>query len=216
MRLFAAPGPGAPTTTVRLGVVADQFAQLDDGVRDSHHAALGRLARDGVDLVTVRQPWDLDEIRSVWRTIYTYEIATFHQGIFPQHEEAYSAQLADYISEGRSRSHSDYLGALQRRVELGDTFARLLSDSGVAALAMPTTVDTAPPHTTTGNSYFLSPWSLLGTPTVSLPLRPAARMRDYGTQMPVGVQLAGAKHADLHLLRLASSVEGILQEPPLT
>jgi aspartyl-tRNA(Asn)/glutamyl-tRNA(Gln) amidotransferase subunit A len=214
MRLFASPGPGEPPTTVQLGVVADQFAQLDDGVRDSHHAALGRLARDGVELVTVQQPWDLDEIRSVWRTIYTYEIATFHQGIFAQHEEAYAPQLTDYISEGRSRSHSDYIAALERRIELGKTFGRLLSDSGVAALVMPTTVDTAPPHTTTGNSYFLSPWSLLGTPTVSLPLRPAVRMGDYGTQMPVGIQLAGAKYADLNLLSVAASVEGILQEPP--
>lgn len=215
MSLFVSPEPDERPTTVRLGVVADQFVQLDDDVRDSHRAALDRLTSAGVEVVALRQPWDLDEIRAVWRTIYAYEIATFHRDIFPRHEAAYSAQLTGYILEGSARSHSDYLAALQRRVELSRAFASLVEESGVLALALPTTADTAPPHTHTGNSYFLSPYSLLGVPTVSLPLRPAARMRDYGTLMPVGIQLAGSWCTDMRLLRLADSIECALQEPTI-
>lgn len=212
MDIFVPGGAGDRPHPLRLGVVAQQFDLVDQDVSAVQTAALDRLERSETRLVPVKQPWDMDEVRSVWRTIYSYEIATFHRGIHARYPDDYSAQLAAYVDEGSAHTRTEYLRALERRVELGAVFARTVGQAGVSALVLPTTSDQAPPRATTGSSYFLSPWSLLGVPSVSLPLRPALRMDEFAGEMPVGIQLVSPKHWDRRLLRVAESVEALVQE----
>jgi Asp-tRNA(Asn)/Glu-tRNA(Gln) amidotransferase A subunit family amidase len=72
----------------------------------------------------------------------------------------------------------------------------LLNDYDV--LLTPATTGAAPAGlAATGSPVFCSTWTLCGVPAVSLPL-----LQD-GNDMPIGVQLIGARHDDARLLRTA-------------
>jgi Asp-tRNA(Asn)/Glu-tRNA(Gln) amidotransferase A subunit family amidase len=82
------------------------------------------------------------------------------------------------------------------------------------ALLLPTASNAAPPRAlgSTGDRTFQAPWSLLGTPAISLP----TGVDSDG--LPIGSQLIGRRGDDAALLSLACWVEsalGPIGPPPL-
>lgn len=99
-----------------------------------------------------------------------------------------------------------YLQARRVRRWLQQELVRCWDDYDV--LAMPVTPGPAPAGMSTGDASLLSPWSLLGFPTISLPFGFAAN------GLPLGIQLVAPYGKDYELLQTASWVEGILGRLP--
>ena len=101
------------------------------------------------------------------------------------------------IESGRTARAYDYLRA---RAGVPQLLAALteLFEQRYDALITPATFGTAPVGLeSTGDPAFCSTWTLLGVPTLSLPLMTGAN------GLPLGVQLVGARDADARLLRTA-------------
>ena len=77
------------------------------------------------------------------------------------------------------------------------------------AILTPATTGEAPLGLdSTGNPIFCTLWTLCGTPAISLPLLQGCN------DMPMGVQLVGARGDDTRLLRTAGWLARRLAEPP--
>lgn len=106
-----------------------------------------------------------------------------------------SAPLRARIESGRAARAYDYLRA---RAAVPQLLAGLteLFEQRYDALITPATFGTAPLGLeSTGDPAFCSTWTLLGVPTLSLPLMTGAN------GLPLGVQLVGARDTDARLLR---------------
>jgi Asp-tRNA(Asn)/Glu-tRNA(Gln) amidotransferase A subunit family amidase len=75
------------------------------------------------------------------------------------------------------------------------------------AVLTPVTAGTAPPIETTGDPSFCTLWTLLGLPSISLPLMAGP------DGLPLGVQLVGRRAGDAPLLRTARWLVDQVQAP---
>ena len=114
-----------------------------------------------------------------------------------------SDRLRGMIEAGQAVSAPAYLAACATMRELRDAIARVFAE--VDAIVTPATTGEAPLGlASTGSPIFCTIWTLLGTPTLSLPLLtgPAG--------MPLGVQLVGQCGSDAALLATAARLEARL------
>ena len=117
-----------------------------------------------------------------------------------------SSVLRGRIERGRAVSAIDYLQARASLPELHASFTELF-EQRYDAILTPAAEGTAPVGLeSTGEPTFCTLWTMLGLPSVSLPLLQGAN------GLPLGVQLVGPRYADGRLLRtarwLAESVGG--------
>jgi Asp-tRNA(Asn)/Glu-tRNA(Gln) amidotransferase A subunit family amidase len=107
-----------------------------------------------------------------------------------------STALREAIERGQRVSVDDYKEALERIPRLNDALQDIFCSYGT--IITPAALGEAPRGlSSTGNPIFCTPWTLCGTPSVSLPLL-------RGTHgMPIGVQLVGERGDDARLLRSA-------------
>ena len=111
--------------------------------------------------------------------------------------EQLSAPLRARIEHGRAARAYDYLRA-RAGVPLLLAGITELFEQRYDALLTPATFGTAPLGLeSTGDPAFCSTWTLLGVPTLSLPLMTGAN------GLPLAVQLVGARDTDARLLRTA-------------
>ena len=108
-----------------------------------------------------------------------------------------SQVLRDLVAEGRKVTAARYLAALAEGRALRAAFNELFEQQ-CNAIITPATTSIAPKGLgATGNPAFCSLWTLVGLPSLSLPL-----LQD--DNMPIGVQLVGAMGDDARLLRNAN------------
>jgi Asp-tRNA(Asn)/Glu-tRNA(Gln) amidotransferase A subunit family amidase/ketopantoate reductase len=206
--LTSAP-PGTPTFTV--GVLA---AQLDDpsvtpAVRDAVRGALAALAAAGWRVTELTAPWlgELAAWEEALAVIVAREACLVHRD---RDTSRYAEGTRALLTYGASVTDAGYAAALERQAEL--TAAVEASLAGVDVLAGPTVGYQAPeqdpPFGTGedhGESRFTGPYNLTGHPAVSLPVPAAGR-----AGLPVGLQLAGRRGADMALLRVAAAAEPLI------
>jgi 2-dehydropantoate 2-reductase len=195
--------PGAPAFTV--GVLS---AQLGDPsvTADVHKAvtdALAVLSAAGWRLREITAPWlgQLAQWEDTLAVIVAAEAFRVHQG---RDQDRYAEGTRALLAFGASVSAQRYANALRQRAEL--TAAIEASLTGVDVLAGPTVGYQAPEQDPpfgvgegSAESRFTGPYSLTGHPAISLPVPSAG--------LPVGLQLAGGRGADLALLRAAAAAE---------
>ncbi len=117
-----------------------------------------------------------------------------------------SAGLRALIARGSKVAATDYIRA-KARVPL---LERSLGDfwNSFDAILTPAAAGEAPVGLeTTGNPAFCTAWTLIGVPTVSLPLLTGPN------GLPVGVQLVGRKGDDARLLRTAQWLSDLVLKP---
>jgi aspartyl-tRNA(Asn)/glutamyl-tRNA(Gln) amidotransferase subunit A len=155
-------------------------------------------------------PLDLDLLLAVHHLIMQVEVAAVHGEQVALMRDSYGpaipadvdvGQLIPAVSDQKARR---LRGTLGRAIDaLFDTYDALL---------LPTASNVAPPKAlgSTGDRTFQAPWSLLGTPAISLPtgVGPGG--------LPIGSQLIGRRGNDAALLSLACWAESALGliEPP--
>jgi Asp-tRNA(Asn)/Glu-tRNA(Gln) amidotransferase A subunit family amidase len=135
------------------------------------------------------------------------DAATVHRG---RRWDAYSEGTRALLEYGASITSDQYDAALRQRAELSAAIEASLS--GVDVLAGPTVGYQAPEQdppfgagADSAESRFTGPYNLTGHPAISIPV-PAAGL-------PIGLQLAGRRGADLALLAAAAAAEELFARP---
>lgn len=107
-----------------------------------------------------------------------------------------SQAFRDLVAEGRQVTATRYLAALDQAKEMAAALDVIFRDYD--AIITPASVGVAPKGLqSTGNPIFCSIWTMTGVPSLSLPLL------NSDDNMPLGVQLVGARGDDGRLLRHA-------------
>jgi Asp-tRNA(Asn)/Glu-tRNA(Gln) amidotransferase A subunit family amidase len=170
---------------------------LDDAVR--------ALESGGAEVVDVEDPLDFEQVLTDHRQVLSAEAANVHSDWLDEFPDDYPPQIRQVILEGREITALAYLRARYRGHERLLPVMKSLVGAGNDALITPATIGTPPDPSTTGDPAFNAPWSLLMTPTVSLPI---GRAPDG---LPLAIQLVGRIFHDLELLRTAEWCEQVIR-----
>jgi 2-dehydropantoate 2-reductase len=206
---LADPGTLAPPPAgdgrLTVGVLAAQLT--DPSVTPEVHLAvteaLAVLAAAGWRLREITAPWlaELPRWEDTLAVIVCAEAAVVHRGRDWHRYAEGTRALLDY---GASLTSDQYNAAIRQRAELSAAIEASLS--GVDVLAGPTVGYQAPEQDPpfgagedSAESRFTGPYNLTGHPAISIPV-PAAGL-------PIGLQLAGRRGADLALLAAAAAAE---------
>ena len=204
----ALPPAGAGDPIFTVGVLSAQLT--DPSVTPAVHravtAALAMLAAAGWRLREISAPW-LDQL-AAWEdtlaVIVTAEAAVVHRG---RDWARYAEGTRALLGYGLSVTSDQFQAAKRQRAELSAAIEASLT--GVDVLAGPTVGYQAPEQdppfgagADSAESRFTGPYNLTGHPAISIPVP--------GPGLPVGLQLAGRREADLALLRAAAAAEELL------
>jgi Asp-tRNA(Asn)/Glu-tRNA(Gln) amidotransferase A subunit family amidase len=131
------------------------------------------------------------------RVIMEAELAANLEPAWIHGRDRLSDLVRERIERGRAVPALDYLRALERLPGLQDGFAELFAQRFDAILT-PASTGTAPEGlASTRDRSFCTLGTLCGMPALSVPLMQGAN------DLPLGVQLVGARHGDGRLLRTA-------------
>ena len=188
---YRAVAAEAAPITPRLGFVkTPRWADMDPDARE----AFGELAdalgerMEEVELLA-------DEAWEWHRLTMDVELAINLAREWEHGRDRLSASLRARIESGRAARAYDYLRARAGVPALLASVTELFEQQ-FDALVTPATFGTAPAGLeSTGDPAFCSVWTLLGVPTLSLPLMRGAN------GLPLGVQLVGPREGDGRLLR---------------
>ena len=127
-----------------------------------------------------------------WENRWSFE------NLVEQHPGKYSATLYQRLEAGRRLTLDDYrLRLLQREEAKGRLAAIAPIADALISLASPGPAPTG--LSSTGNSVFNTPTSILGSPAVTIPMLAIAGL-------PVGVQIVGQRHADARAVGIAAGL----------
>jgi Asp-tRNA(Asn)/Glu-tRNA(Gln) amidotransferase A subunit family amidase len=190
-----------PLTPMLAFVKTPRWNRVDSDARE----AFGELAEQlGAQLEEVEFP-TLEEAWEWQATVMEVEMADSFAREWDKGRERLSPRLRGRIERGRQRPGAEYLAALRGVANLQASFTELFEQRFDAILTTPATGVAPAGLESTGDPMFCSLWTMCGMPAVTLPL-----MRGT-TDLPLGVQLVGARHADARLLRTARWLVDVAQ-----
>lgn len=206
---LADPGALAPPPAgngrFSVGVLAAQLTDpsVTPQVHQAVTKALAALTAAGWRLREITAPWlaELPRWEDTLAVIVCADAATVHRA---RRWNDYAEGTRALLSYGASITSDQYNAALRQRAELSAAIEASLS--GVDVLAGPTVGYQAPEEdppfgagADSAESRFTGPYNLTGHPAISIPV-PAPGL-------PIGLQLAGRRGADLTLLAAAAAAE---------
>jgi aspartyl-tRNA(Asn)/glutamyl-tRNA(Gln) amidotransferase subunit A len=203
----AAVDAGAPP--VRIGVPRAQLCTaLHPEVARAFDRAVAAIAAHGAELADVELPIDDD------RTVFRAEAWAFHRGWVERSPERYQAETLRRIRTGEAVTAAAYLERAHELVRLRRAIATVFAEvdlivSPTVSVPAPSFAElaAAPEQLRDRELVFMRttrPWSVWGTPAISLPCGATA------DGLPIGVQLAGPIGADAQVLRHAAALERAL------
>jgi Asp-tRNA(Asn)/Glu-tRNA(Gln) amidotransferase A subunit family amidase len=207
---FARPRPAMREGALADAPVEPTFAwfdmpyhdRLDPDCQEAMDAVLETLGPRRVERI---QPVPaLVNLVAVQATIHQYEICQHLDTVFAANWDQISATLKPVIESGRKITAAQYEDAIGVMTSAEEYFTAFFVDfDGVIA---PSATGEAPMFgPATGDPVFCSMWTLVGLPTVTLPLLAGA------TGLPIGVQIIGPAERDDRLLRTAGWFENMLK-----
>jgi Asp-tRNA(Asn)/Glu-tRNA(Gln) amidotransferase A subunit family amidase len=195
---------GAPPTTIaavsaspRIGLTrTHMWANAQPETVEAVEDAARRLDDAGAEIVEIALPDDFAGLGHAREIINDYERAMGMAHEWQYHRAAISERLAKIIERGLGIPHADYVAAVQLaercRAQLAGVFAL------VDVLLAPCVRGEAPDglhHT--GDPSFQALWTLMHTPTVTLPTAVGPN------GLPVGIQLVAPRYEDERLLAVS-------------
>lgn len=142
------------------------------------------------------------ELWAVHRTIMMRECYLTHQEWFKTNPESYLPKVRGWVELGQETSDQAYHDAQLQRGRLMGQFAHTYRD--LDALLLPAARGTAPGPETTGDPVLNAPWTLLGVPSLTVPVAFS------GSDLPLGVQLIAPMYSNQNLgriLKLGTQIE---------
>ncbi len=208
--LTGAPSDTPPASMPRIGLLVDFVERAEPEIAAHVNDAANRLRQAGAVVEELHLPTDFELLLAVHGVIMQSEMAAVHMEQLARHRDDYGPLLATEVDLGQLTPAVYDLKARRLRGKIRRELDTLLSTDD--AWLLPTAAIQPPllKDGSTGNSSFQAPWSLLGTPSISLPTGMSA------AGLPIGLQLVGRRGHDRALLATASWVEAMLGpiEPP--
>jgi Asp-tRNA(Asn)/Glu-tRNA(Gln) amidotransferase A subunit family amidase len=198
----------SPLDRPRLAIVRfENWSKVEPEQQRVFNAAVEKL-RDGGAVLDELELSELDSTN--WNTINTIlasEAALIFEALVARYPDRTSDHLKSLVQIGKAHTAVEYLAAKALQQKLRVAFAAQISGFD-AILTLPAFGEAPKGLGFTGKAEFCAPWTLLGTPAVTLPA-------GFGKNgLPLGLQLVGAWREDHRLLRVAKWVEGILSFDP--
>ena len=202
------PAPVKPRRIVHLRTLG--WRELDAASNEAFEVFLSRLHAAGLE---VASEMDNAEIAALERMLEDASVISndiiMYEARWPllADLEARPGSIGDRVMQRLARgiemSPADYRTALQRRDRIRRKVAEIASDAScfiTLASSGPAPIG----HGDTGSRSFLSPWSMVGGPSYSLPLLSV-------DCMPLGVQLMGIPDTDERLTGIARWMDRLLE-----
>lgn len=182
-----------PLTPHFAFVKTPSWSQADEDVQGGFDELLSFLG-SGVEELDLSAL--LGEAIEWHRVLMEAGLARSFQLDYERGKDQLSPTLCEMIERGQQYRAVDYNHALEQIPKLNAALDEIMLEYD--AILTPATTGEAPAGLdSTGSPVFCTPWSLCGTPSISLPLL-------QGTHdLPIGVQLVAAKGDDARLLRTA-------------
>ena len=187
---------------VRVGFCRTPWwREAERSARSRIEAAVERLAGD-VEVVEIRLPDEFAGLVEAQQVVMGTEALEALADDIEQHESRMSARLRAYLADARDLVDG-YEQALALRDRCRAQFNAVFGD--VRVLVTPGVLGEAPDAATTGDPLFCRPWTLLGTPAVSVPGLTGA------DELPLGVQVVARPGDDGAALGAAALLEDLLR-----
>jgi amidase len=185
----------------------ERWPQVEPEQQKIFEAAIAKLRDAGA----VLQELELAELDSTnWNTINTIlasEAALIYGDLVARYPDRTSDHLKSLVQTGKAHTALEYLAAKALQEKLRSGFVTQISGFD-AVLTLPAFGEAPEGLGFTGKAEYCAPWTLLGTPAVSLPA-------GFGKNgLPLGVQIVGPYREDHRLLRVAKWIEGVLMFGP--
>jgi aspartyl-tRNA(Asn)/glutamyl-tRNA(Gln) amidotransferase subunit A len=169
-----------------------------------------RFAAAGATVSEVQLQSSFDLMLAVHTTTSQTEASAVHWQLLEQYPGAHAPNIRSYVGVGRLIPGHLYLHAQRLRRQIRADIQSALAD--VDILLAPSVSNVAPTPETTGDRSYQAPFTLVGTPAISLPSGVSQE------RLPLAIQLV-AKHWDearlLRAARWAESRLGPMPPPPL-
>ncbi len=208
----AVPEPDPTPAALRVGVPTGGFDRVDEAVHRGVCDLIDSLVAHGASVTPVALP-DVEELRQLYRTIQSVEAVAVHHDRITNAPELFDPEVLQRLRAAAQIPARDYARALRRLAEVRAGAVRLMH--GLDLILLPTVPVLAPPlgarDTDIGGGWtsprdallaHTVPFSVLGLPSMSIPLWPST-----SDGLPAGAQLVGAPGADEALLGHARTVE---------
>jgi aspartyl-tRNA(Asn)/glutamyl-tRNA(Gln) amidotransferase subunit A len=192
--------PSPPT----LGLLDDPIlsaatAEVADTLREAEDSLKGA----GINLKRCGSPVPFAAIIGWHKTIIEYEVARAYPRL--EHVAQVSTGLREAIGRGRMIGDQSYVEACRALDAARDRFE--VATAEFQALIFPAAPDEAPAGMKTGDPRFITPFTALGGPIVSIPVGTGAR------GLPLGLMLIGAPGQDAAIADMAGGIAGIIERP---
>ena len=200
---WAGPSERAP----RLAAVrTSEWEAADDVMRTRFQSDVDLLASEGGAIEWPALPDGLDDVPELIQTVMAYESAQTIGPLAKTRPADVSEKARAIFTRGAGIPKAEYERAIGDRLRLIAAFNDWAQQYD--AILTPATVGEAPSLATTGDPRFCSRWTFVGAPAIAIPtgLGPAG--------LPLGLQLVGARNADIRLLAAAAWAERLLPRPP--
>ncbi|MGB1007140.1 MAG: amidase family protein, partial [Thalassobaculaceae bacterium] len=159
------------------------------------------LAAAGATLTPVDLDDEVDELRALHRLISGFEFRRSVAFEKFQHRDRLSAILRDgRLADGEGADLADYHRAMARAVSLRAKLAAVFDEIDIL-LAPPAPGPALATLESTGDAAFAAAWTLIGHPSLSLPLFRAA-----ASGLPLGCQVIGGATTDARLLSICKAM----------
>ena len=200
-------GSADPVGPPRLAIWADALSHAGERMRVAVVDAIEALAHEGAIIRNTVAPVSFDNLLAIHTVISRTEAGAAHSELIFQHPDDYAPKVRSMVESGLALPADVYVRALRLR----NQFRREIIDlwSPYDAIAIPTSESAAPDLSTTGNHSLQAIATLLGLPSITLPI---GFNPDY---LPLGLQFIGTHpETDVHLLRVARWVEQHMPRMP--
>lgn len=219
--IMAGPDPAEPSTLLqrpprksrgvrkqppRLGLIEDFVTRSTPDTAARFEAAIERLVANGAHVQRARLPVALEVLLAIHTTILFSEAAASQSMLLPRHREQYAPGLRAQLELGNAIPARAYMQAQRLRRRVRTQLTTLLN--GMDALVLPSMPDGAPDRSTIGLHFCQVPWTIMGWPSITVPLEL------NGEGLPLGIQLVGAPFAEQSLFATARWFERQLEPMP--
>ncbi len=185
---------------VALGA-PDPMPEVEPEMAAAFRNALSVLRNAGATVRSVDIAGMLARLSDASNTVMFYEGARFHEQRYNEHGSRL-ADLANLVRDGLEISAQQYEDARRFVAECKARVTELYKATPV--ILVPAATGPAPLGlASTGDARMNSPWSALGTPAISIPMRVAGGL-------PLGLQLTAGHGEDARVIRTAVRLQTIL------
>lgn len=200
----------SPEVLPRKAVLIRDWPTLEPQAASVLEAAAARLQAQGVQIEVIDTVADcLQHLGRLHQSTVRYELARGMLPVLQASAHLLSPSIKAAIAEGLAMDWRSYGQVQQERRDAATKLAAMLGDA--SCIIAPSATGPAPQGlASTGSSVPNRPWSLLGWPSLHLPVTHSAQ------GLPLGIQLVGHHGKDHDLHAYAGAVaKALAQTPPV-